>query len=38
MHGRRNAYKILAESLKGRNYLGDVGVDLRIILKQMLEK
>jgi hypothetical protein len=32
-HGEiRNAYNILAEKLKRRDYLGDMSVDMRIIL------
>jgi hypothetical protein len=34
MHGEiRNAYKILSEKFKGRDYLGDLGIDRRIILE-----
>jgi hypothetical protein len=29
----RNAYRMLAKKLEGTNYLGDLGVDERIILK-----
>jgi hypothetical protein len=34
----RNAYKILAKNLKGKDYLGDIDVDGRIILKRILRK
>jgi hypothetical protein len=34
----RNAYKILFENLKGRDYLGDLGVHGRIISKWTLKK
>jgi len=29
----RNAYKIQSEILKGRDHLGDLGIDGRMILK-----
>jgi hypothetical protein len=34
----RNAYSILPENLKGRDYLRDKGVDGRIILKWTVKK
>jgi hypothetical protein len=37
MHGKINkGYKNLVEKVKGRNYLGDIGVHVRIILKWIL--
>jgi hypothetical protein len=38
MNEIRNAYKILVESLKGRDHSKDLGVDGRIILKCILGK
>jgi hypothetical protein len=35
MLGMRNAYKILLESLKGRDYVGDLGIEGRVFLKYM---
>jgi hypothetical protein len=34
----RNAYRILAENLEGRDYLEDMGADGRIILKWILRR
>lgn len=34
----RNAYNILVEIFKGRDYLGDLGIDIREILKWILEE
>jgi hypothetical protein len=34
----RDEYKILLASLKGRDYSEDLGVDVRIILKWVIEK
>jgi hypothetical protein len=34
----RNANKILAEKPEWKRYLGDIGVDGKIILKWILEK
>jgi hypothetical protein len=30
---KRNTFKILVRNLKGRDHLGDKGIDVRIILK-----
>jgi hypothetical protein len=34
----RQAHKILSENLKGRDHLGDLSVNWRILLKWILEK
>jgi hypothetical protein len=34
----RNAYKVLVENLKGRDYAENLGVDGRIILEWILGK
>jgi hypothetical protein len=34
----RNAYRILLKDLKDRDYLGDLGIDWRIILKWVLKE
>jgi hypothetical protein len=34
----RTIYKILMENIKGRDHLGDIGVDWKIILKWILKK
>jgi hypothetical protein len=34
----RNAYKILSDSLKGRDHLEDLGMDGKIIFEWILEK
>jgi hypothetical protein len=34
----RNSYKTVARNLKGREHLGDLGVDVKIILKKILKK
>jgi hypothetical protein len=34
----KDAYEILVENLKRRNYLGDLGVDGKIISKCILKK
>jgi hypothetical protein len=33
-----NSYKILFRKLKGRGYLEDLAIDMRIILKWILQK
>jgi hypothetical protein len=38
MEEKRNAYKILFRKLEGRNPLVDLGIDERIILKEILGK
>jgi hypothetical protein len=38
-HGEmNNAYKILVMKLKGRNYLGDLGIDEGLMLRWILKK
>jgi hypothetical protein len=34
----RNSYTILVGELKGRNYVEDVGVDERLILKSVIKR
>jgi hypothetical protein len=34
----RNACKILSENLQGRDHLGDLSVDVRIMLKWILKE
>jgi hypothetical protein len=34
----RSAYQILIRKLKGRDHLGDLGIDVRIILKWILKE
>jgi hypothetical protein len=34
----RNAYKILARKLERKHFMGDLGIDERIILKWALKK
>jgi hypothetical protein len=34
----RDSYRILVGNLKGRDHLGDLGIDGRIILKWILKK
>jgi hypothetical protein len=36
--GDKNAYKVLVGNVKGKDLLGDLGMDGRIILKLMLRK
>lgn len=33
MHGKRNAYKILVQKLKGRDYLEKLDIDGKVVLR-----
>jgi hypothetical protein len=38
VEGMRNAYKVWSVNVKGRDHLGDIMVDWRIISKRMLKE